>query len=353
MTEKSVQQDANLKIEKRIMNVSFAGSVLFLLAEVFFAIWTGSKAVLMDCVYDLADLAMIGPFMLLVPLLYKKETEKRPYGFSQVESLFVLIKYTILLAIDTVLVINCILTIIHGGNEVEADVLAIFELAVSAGCVVMWLVLRGFAKKYKSPSIKAELFIWKLDAICTLGVGAAFIINLILIRTSLAWICPYIDPGIAVILAVSLVGEPVEMILESLRSLVLFAPEKEAFDKIDKVCVDRMSAYNCEVTFTDVIKTGRKYWIQVFFMHNDEDKEALSVGHLKSVSREITTELSREFENVDIVLIPDLADGFREVEPVQPPARRKDKIAYIESQEQKKEIKKEAKAAKAGEKTDV
>ncbi|MCQ2546758.1 MAG: cation transporter [Clostridia bacterium] len=353
MIEEKIQQEGNLKLEKRIMNISFAGSVLFLLAEIFFAIWTGSKAVLMDCVYDLADLAMIGPFMLLVPLLYKKETEKRPYGFSQVESLFVLIKYTILLAIDTVLVINCIHTIIRGGNEVEADVLAVFELAVSAGCVVMWLVLRRFAKKYKSPSIKAELFIWKLDAICTLGVGAAFVINLILIRTPLAWICPYIDPGIAVILAVSLVGEPVEMILESLRSLVLFAPEKEAFDKIDKVCMDRMAAHNCEVTFTDVIKTGRKFWIQVFFMHNDEDKEALSVGQLKNARKEIMTELAGEFENVDIVLIPDLADGFREVEPVEPPARRKDKIAYIESQEQKKEIKKEAKAAKAGGKTDV
>ena len=67
--------DTNLKIEKKILNLSFIGSVLFLLSEIGFAIWTGSKAVLMDCVYDLADLAMIGPFMLLVPLLYKKETE--------------------------------------------------------------------------------------------------------------------------------------------------------------------------------------------------------------------------------------------------------------------------------------
>lgn len=353
MTETKNIQEQHLKTEKRIMNVSFVGSVLFLLAEIFFAIWTGSKAVLMDCVYDLADLAMIGPFMLLVPLLYKKETEKRPYGFSQVESLFVLIKYIILLAIDTVLVINCIHTIIRGGNEVEADVLAIFELAVSAGCVIMWIILGRFAKKYKSPSIKAELFIWKLDAICTLGVGAAFVINLILIRTPMAWICPYIDPGIAVILAVSLVKEPIEMIFESLRSLVLFAPEEEVFDKIDKVCMDKMAAYNCEVTFTDVIKTGRKYWVQVFFMHNEEDMEALSVGKLKNARAEIIASLGEEFENVDIVLIPDLADGFREVEPVQPPARRKDKIAYIESQEQKREIKKEAKAAKAGGKTNT
>ena len=126
-----------LNTEKRILNLSFAGSVLFLLAEIFFAIYTGSKAVLMDCVYDIADMVMIGPFMVLVPLLYKPTTERRPYGFSQVESLFVLIKYCILLGVDVVLVTNCIKSILGGGNEVDASVLAVFELSVSAGCVIM------------------------------------------------------------------------------------------------------------------------------------------------------------------------------------------------------------------------
>ena len=328
--------DTNLKIEKKILNLSFIGSVLFLLSEIGFAIWTGSKAVLMDCVYDLADLAMIGPFMLLVPLLYKKETEKRPYGFSQIESLFVLIKYTILLIIDVVLVINCIKTIITGGNEVDASVLAIFELCISAGCVIMWIVLGRLAVKYKSPSIKAELFIWKLDAICTLGVGAAFAVNLIIIRTPLSWICPYVDPGIAIILAVALLKEPISMILESLRSIVLFAPENEMFERIEAISRERLDHYNCNVTFTDVIKTGRKLWIQVFFTNK---KEQLDIGMLKAAQLETAEALKEEFDDIDLVLIPDLADGFRQIEPVDPTARRKDKIVYLETQEQKKAAK--------------
>ena len=329
-------QKQNLKAEKKILNVSFAGSVAFLVSEIFFAIFTGSKAVLMDCVYDIADLAMIGPFMLLVPLLYKKETEKRPFGFSQIESLFVLIKYMVLLCLDVLMVINCVQTIIQGGNEVDASVLAVFELAISAGCVLMWVVLSRLAKKYKSPSIKAELFIWKLDALSTLGVGAAFLINLVLLRTEAAWICPYIDPGIAIILAVALVKEPVVMILDSLRSLVLFAPEKEVFKKIDDVCVEVMERYECEETFTDVIKTGRKIWIQVFFAHKGE---SLRIGALKAAREEITAALSEDFDNIDIVLIPDLADGYRKVELIKPTDRRKDVIQYLEGQEEKKQKK--------------
>ena len=108
--------DKKLNTEKRILNLSLTGSILFLLAEIFFAIYTGSKAVLMDCVYDIADLVMIGPFIVLVPLLYKPMTERKPYGFAQVESLFVLIKYCILLGVDVVLVLNCVQTILSGGN---------------------------------------------------------------------------------------------------------------------------------------------------------------------------------------------------------------------------------------------
>ncbi|MDD4200776.1 MAG: cation transporter, partial [Eubacteriales bacterium] len=70
MTELDDQQKNNLKLEKKILNISFVGSIVFLAAEIFFAFRTGTKALLMDCVYDLTDLAMIGPFMVLVPLLY-------------------------------------------------------------------------------------------------------------------------------------------------------------------------------------------------------------------------------------------------------------------------------------------
>ena len=337
-----METDAKLKTEKRILNISFAGSVLFLLAEIFFAIWTGSKAILMDCVYDLADLVMIGPFMLLVPLLYKPVTEKRPYGFSQVESLFVLIKYCILLGIDTVLVINCIKTILSGGNEVDASTVAIFEIAISVGCVVMFIVLSRFQKRYSSPSIKAELFIWKLDALCTLAVGVAFIINLILGRTSLAFICPYVDPGIAVILAIALVKEPVEMILDSLRSLVLFAPEEETKAKLQEIAEEVLRKEGCEVTFLDLIKTGRKIWVEIYFLPVGNSVDLVK---LRDMHREITDRAKSEFDSVGVELVPDMEE-YHVLEPEEVAARRKDKIKYMENQEQKKAAKKEKKSGK-------
>lgn len=324
--------DSKLKTEKRILNLSLAGSIAFLLAEVFFAIYTGSKAVLMDCVYDIADLTMIGPFLVLVPLLYKPTTEKRPYGFSQVESLFVLIKYCILLGVDVVLVVGCMKTILSGGNEVNASVLAIFELAVSAGCVLMYIVLRRFQRKYSSPSIKAELFIWKLDAFSTLGVGCAFLLNLLLLRTPLAFICPYVDPGIAILLAVILAKEPLEMIFDSLRSLVLFAPEEEIKERVMGVCEGILKRDGCQLTYLDLIKTGRKVWAEIYFL---PPSNTIDLVRMQEVHREITAAAQKEFDSIYIELIPDM-DEYHILAPEEIRARRNELIRYLEEQENKK-----------------
>lgn len=328
--------DSKLKTEKRILNISFAGSLVFLLAEIFFAIYTGSKAVLMDCVYDVADMVMIGPFMVLVPLLYRPTTERRPYGFSQVESLFVLIKYCILLGVDVVLIMNCIKSILGGGNDVDASVLAIFELAVSAGCVIMYLVLRRFQRKYSSPSIKAELFIWKLDALSTLGVGCAFLLNLILIRTPLAFVCPYVDPGIAIILAIALIKEPLEMILDSLRSLVLFAPDEEIKGKLHAICDEVLKKYGCELTFLDIIKTGRKLWSDVYFLPAGN---SVDLSKLKEMNKELTQRGEEEFDSIYIELIPDVEE-YHLLPPEEVTARWNELIRYLQEQEERKALKK-------------
>ena len=334
--------DSNLKLEKKILRISFAGSIAFLVAEIIFAFITRSMAILMDCVYDLADLIMIGPFLALVPLLYKSETEKRPYGFSQVESLFVLIKYMILLALDTVLIVESIQLILDGGNKVNASTVAYFELAVSAGCFVMYLLLTHMNKKFSSPSLKAELFIWKLDAASTLAVGMAFVLGLILSHTKFAFIVPYVDPGIAVILAIVLIKEPIIMILGSIRNLVLFAPEQEIFDKIHTVADTHLSKYNCTVTFLDVIRTGRKFWVNIYFK---PETEVIHLAGLKTANQEITEDLKQEFDNISMELIPDIDYVHELVDVESGSVWRKDKLEYINVRETKRQKKKKTSPA--------
>ena len=291
-----------LRIEKRILQLSFLGSLLFIVAEGVMALVTHSHSLLTDCLFDAADLVMVGPLLVLVPLLYKPVTEKHPYGYAQVESLFLLIKYSVLLALTCNLMVENIKLLWHGGHEVDAGSIAVFEFLVCVGCVVMYLVLNHYSKKYESTTIRAELFMWKLDIVSSMGVAIAFVVQMIMNHTRLAFLTPYIDPAVAVVMALLLIREPVKVIFQSIKNLVLFAPEEGVLNQIRSIVDRHMQDYPYEVKFLDVIQTGRKLWIEVY-IGNQTDVIHISILH--RVRDEIKEELKDKYDQVYIEVIPD------------------------------------------------
>lgn len=292
-----------LKSENKILRISFVGSTLFLLSECLAAFFTHSQAVLMDCVYDLVDLAMLGPFMILVPKLYKPVTERWPYGFAQIESLFIIIKCGLLLFLDIQLLTDSVALILDGGHIVNAGAVAAFELFVSVSCVAMYLILRNMNRHFSSPTVNAELYIWKLDAYSTGGVGLAFLIQLILQFTPLSFVVPYIDPAIAIFMALILAREPITMIWDAVKSLILAAPGKDVMEQIRSKAEDILKGYDLYIDFLDVVKTGRKIWVDVYITQKDD---MLSISSLKLAHDEIVARLKPEYQDVFVELIPEI-----------------------------------------------
>lgn len=293
---------SKLKTEKRILKLSFVGSILFVLAEGIMAWMTHSHSLLTDCLFDAADLIMIGPFLVLIPLLYKPVTEKHPYGYSQVESLFLLVKYSVLLALTCDLLVENVKLLFKGGHYVDAGSIAIFEFLVCLGCAGLYLTLNHYSKKYESDTIKAELYMWKLDIVSSMGVAVAFTVQTMLLHTKLHFVAPFIDPAVAAVMALFLIREPVKVIFQSIRNLVLFAPEKDVFDQIYAIVDKHMQEYPYEVTFLDVIQTGRKLWVEVY-IGNQTDVIHISILH--RVRDEIKQELRHKYDQVYIEVIPD------------------------------------------------
>lgn len=300
-----MDQAEHLRSEKRILRISFIGSLFFLLTECAAVFFTRSQAVLIDCIYDLADLIMLLPFMILVPRLYKPVTEKWPYGLSQIEPLFVIIRCAVLLFLDIQLMIDSVQMILDGGHTVNATAVASFEFAMALSCILVYVLLGRLCRNVMSPTMESELYVWKVDAYSTAGVGLAFLMQIILQNTPLAWITPYIDPGIAVVMAIILLPEPVAMVRDAVKSLILAAPEPELIERVRKVATDALSQYNIQITFLDVIKTGRKIWVDIYIIQKDD---LLSIKALKTVQKEMMNTLSSEYENIFIELIPELSE---------------------------------------------
>lgn len=287
------------------MNISMIGSVLFMIAEGVMAFWTRSHSILMDCIFDLTDLIMIGPFLLLVPLLYKPVTERRPYGFAQVESLFVVIKYSVLLAITVRLVWDNFYAILHGGREVDGGKIAVFELIVCACCLIVYMLLHYFSRRYASMTIQAEIYIWKLDVISSLGVSLAFFVEQFLQKTTWNHLAAYIDPIVAIIMSCLLLVEPVKMIIHNVKSLILFAPDQEIMDSIRQIAEYHMDKIHYDIEFLDVIQTGRKTWVEIYLTSHNR---IINTKILLQLRNDICAELQQVFDQVYVELIPSLPD---------------------------------------------
>ena len=297
--------EGKMKNEKRIMNLSLVGSIAFMIVEGIMAYVTHSHSILMDCVFDVTDLIMIGPFLVLVPLLYRPVTEHRPYGFSQVESLFLVIKYLVLLVVTVQLMIESIQLIIHGGHTVDAGQVAIFEFGIFLGCLFMYLLLYYFSKRYASVTIKAELYVWKLDVIGSIGVAIAFFVQMLLQKTQYAWVGPYVDPLVAIVMALLLIVEPIKMIGRGIQKLVLFAPKQEIMDQIRAIAETQMQTCSYTIQFLDVIQTGRKTWVEIYI---DSPNDIITFQSLNRIRDGIRNELRKYFDQIYVEIIPDLPE---------------------------------------------
>ena len=77
----------------------FISGLLFAITEFIFAIYSHSQSALTDAVYDASELVFIALLLFLTPLFHKPISEKHPYGYFQVESIFVIIKNVMMLSV--------------------------------------------------------------------------------------------------------------------------------------------------------------------------------------------------------------------------------------------------------------
>ena len=305
ITEKSMKDKK--RAEERILRFSFVGSLLFTITEVIMAVVLHSYTVLMDGVFDVADLILLGPFLVLIPLLYKPVTEKHPYGFAQVESVFLIIKYGVLLVVICLMIYENVRVILQGGHTVDVSGVAVYEMMIGFLCLAAWLILRRLSKKYTTPTIQSEVFLWKQDVVNSMGISVAFFAQSALKDTSLSSLAPYMDSVFAIVMAVFLLREPVASLVSGFRKLVLFAPDEETMQMIRAAVETSLENYPYTCSFLDVIQTGRKVWIEVYLTQNP-DSSLVDISHWSQIRRNIRKSLTGKFDQIYVELIPDIKD---------------------------------------------
>jgi cation diffusion facilitator family transporter len=282
------------RLERSILLLSLWTGVLFVIFEFIIAIYTKSHSVLMDAAYDASELLMIGLTLFLIPLFHRPISEKHPFGYAQIESILVIIKGFMLLAVTVGLSANSIEVALSGGNIVDGGLISIFQFIIAvASMIVLFLMIR-MNRSLSSPIIKAEIYGWKIDVAYSVGMGVAFFASTFLEHTKLAFISPYFDQIIAVLIILFMLPEALKMLVRAIRDVFLFSPEKETMENIKGICEGILEDTDLHAVFYDVTRTGRRMWVSIYF---NVRKEYLHVQTLEEITDQINEALAEHFEH--------------------------------------------------------
>ena len=280
------------KREKNILRISFFAGLLFAVAEFIFAIWSHSKSSLTDAVYDASELVFVALMVFLTPLFYKPVSEKHPYGYYQIETIFLIIKNVMLLSVTFSVLASVIESALSGGNDVDRLQVSLFQFGLGIACILVYCTMYKMNKKNTSPMIRGELLGWKLDIGYSMGMSIAFFASLALENTPMAWIAPYFDPIMAVVVMICMVPECIQMLVKTIREVFLFPPDGEVVKDIKRICNEKLPQYKFYPVFFDITKTGRHLWIAIYF---EIKGDFLCLGDLKKCNQELSLLIQKKF----------------------------------------------------------
>lgn len=286
--------------EKTILRLSFVAGLAFALVELIFAIYSHSQSALTDAVYDASELVFIALLLFLTPLFHKPVSEKHPYGYFQLESIFLIVKGVMMLSVTLGVGVEVIESALSGGNPVDDLQVSLFQLCLGVASVVIYVIMRGVNKNSSSPTVEAELMGWRLDIGYSLGMSLAFFASSFLVKTPLAFIAPYFDQIIAVLVMVFMLPESVKMLWSSVRDIFLFSPDEELVEQIKQICTESMEDYAFSPVFFDITRTGRHLWVAVYFKVSSA---TLAVKQLKKATEEVNQKISSQLEECTCELI--------------------------------------------------
>lgn len=291
------------KREKQILMMSFLSGLAFAVVEFIFSIYSHSQSALTDAVYDASELVFIALLLFLTPLFHKPVSEKHPYGYFQVESIFVIIKGVMMLSVTMGVSAEVLDSALSGGNPVNNTQVSTFQFCLGAASILIFLLMKRLSRNLSSPTINAELLGWKLDILYSLGMSLAFFISQYLEKTPLGFISPYFDQIVAVLVMVFMLPESIRVLWGAVKDLFLFSPDKEFMDEAKNICNPILEQYHFSPVFFDITKTGRHLWIAVYFKIESEN---LAVQDFSNALSAINEKIQEQFQECtcELILVP-------------------------------------------------
>ena len=288
-------------LEKRGLWLSIIGALCMAALGIGFALLTSSNAVLLDGFFSLIGFAIGLVSLRVATLVRKPDDELYHFGYAAYEPMLNLTKGLLMAFVTIFALVAAVNVVLHGGRTIQAGWASIYAWIAAAGCFTIAVSQRALSRRTGSPLLSVDSKNWLIDGLMSVAVGVAFLVAVFLVDTSWAYLLPYADPAVVIILVILSLPIPFKIIRDNWNQLLGKAPDdalqKNAREAVAKAFGDSMD-FDTKLRMQRI---GRFTYLQLYVLC--KGGEAADINRLDACRTAVHDALCDEFENLALDVI--------------------------------------------------
>lgn len=269
------------KLESRAFRLNIFGTLVMALAGLGVAVFTKSEAILLDGFFSLIAFVIALLTQKVGRLAMRPSDARYPFGYAAFEPMLNLFKGLLIGSICLFEMWSAISALFTGGRPISATGAIVFYAGAAAvGC--FWLAWRIgiLARRTRSPLIAVDAQSWIIDGLISATIMVVFLIIQFTKGTSIETLSPYADPVIVIVLVVSTISIPINIVRQAWQQIVGYCPDTSKIVAVEttineaiKESTDDTDAIAHQVRTLEV---GRFLYVEVHVVDLNGEYESLT-----------------------------------------------------------------------------
>lgn len=283
--------------EMKAAHISIAGAGVIFLISLGVGILVDSVTLLLDAGTGLVILCMALFVKRVLRTIANPPDQHYNFGYEKHESLTVAVQNIAIVFTCLIGIVFAVQDIVHSEDIVRYDLPVAATFLTALMSLGLMAYLGRVARRRNSSMLKTAALHWGIDAWFSLGMCAGFLIGLLLARTGHTQISPYLDPVMAILLAVFVMRLPLRALAGNIRELLDGVPNRQIHGKIVQIAEKHKTGFS-GIHRIRVRKAGQKTFLDVGF----RVKEDRALSEVQRLAEDFEKELAREVPGSDVVV---------------------------------------------------
>ncbi|WP_070966014.1 cation transporter [Vibrio sonorensis] len=287
------------KNENRILGFSALLASGFAVGGLVLGLLVGSLVIVFDGVYSLVSLLLTLLSLAVSKYISAPSSNYFPFGKAVLEPVVIAIKGSVILLVVSYSLYSAVVAMFNGGREVDPSLATLFGVINVLGCGYAWWYIARKSKRFSSGLIDAEAKQWQMDTLLSVAVTLGFVVAWLVSLSPFSAYAVYADPIMMIVMSFYFVKVPAQMVIDSLKELLMMRPSKEICSAVDHEILEADRKLEQDIELVGVTKVGRELRINIDVHTN---KKHIEIAELERARKSLSKKLAKLSLDVQLTM---------------------------------------------------